>query len=254
MAPGYVAGMLERNPDVARTAVVASMPMGNAAEDFELVTTLARAPFLFDPADGNFHMIYAGALLPAGIVVLDAFLAGLRALRGGGAVVAARLRVHFVGTGSSPDDPNGHRVLPRARAAGVGDMVDEHPHRIGYVDTLNHLVHCSAVLVLGSTERHYTPSKVFQAILSKRPVFAMLHAESTAIGMIEAARAGRVLSLTEEAMPRPEAVAAGLAALAGDPPFGSGAVDAAAFEFLSARASTRALAEALDRACARAAR
>ncbi|WP_428663403.1 hypothetical protein [Reyranella sp.] len=252
MAPGYVAGMLERNPDVARNAVVASMPMGSASEDFELVATLRRAPFLFDPADGGFHMIYAGALLPAGIVVLDAFLAGLRALRERAPAVAARLRVHFVGTGSSPDDPSGHRVLPRARDAGVGDMVDEHPHRIGYVDTLNHLEHCSAVLVLGSTEQHYTPSKVFQAILSKRPVFAILHAGSTAVGMIETARAGRVLPLTADAMPRPDAVAAGLEALIDDPPYDSGAVDGAAFEFLSARASTRALAEALDRACARA--
>ncbi len=254
MAPGYLAGMLERNPDVASKAVIATMPMGSAPEDFDLVRTLHRAPFLFDPADGHFHMIYAGALLPAGIVVLDAFLAGLRALREKAPAVAARLRVHFVGTGSSPDDPNGHRVLPRAREAGVVDMVDEHPHRIGYVDTLNHLEQCSAVLVLGSTERHYTPSKVFQAILSKRPVFALLHAESTAVGMIEAARAGRVLPLTEAAMPRPEAVAAGLEALVGDPPYDSGAVDDSAFEFLSARASTRALAEALDRACARAAR
>jgi hypothetical protein len=254
MAPGYVAGMLARNPDVAGKAVVATMPMGSAPEDFELVTALHRAPFLFDPADGGFHMIYAGALLPAGIVVLDAFLAGLRALRETAPAVAARLRVHFVGTGSSPDDPDGHRVLPRARAAGVTDMVDEHPHRIGYVDTLNHLTHCSAVLVLGSTERHYTPSKVFQAILSKRPVFAMLHAESTAIGMIGTARAGRVLPLTAEAMPGPGAVAAALAALVDDPPHDPAAVDGAAFEFLSARASTRALAEALDQACARAAK
>jgi len=175
-------------------------------------------------------------------------------LREAAPAVAARLRVHFVGTGSSPDDPNGHRVLPRARDAGVAGMVDEHPHRIGYVDTLNHLEQCNAVLVLGSTERHYTPSKVFQAILSKRPVFAMLHAESTAIGMIEAARAGRVLPLTAEAMPRPDAVAAGLGALVGDPPYDSSAVDGAAFEFLSARASTRALADALDQACARAGR
>jgi hypothetical protein len=252
MAQGYVAGMLERNPDVARNAVIAAMPMGSAPEDFELVRELHRAPFLFDPEDGRFHMIYAGALLPAGIVVLDAFLAGLRALRESAPETAARLRVHFVGTGSSPDDPNGHRVLPRAREAKVDDMVDEHPHRIGYVDTLNHLEHCDAVLVLGSTERHYTPSKVFQAILSRRPVFAMLHAESTAIGMIEQARAGAVLPLTEHAMPKPAAIAASLKTMIEAPSYDPQTVDGPAFESLSARASTRALAEALDQACARA--
>src|SRR5206468_11403117 len=81
MAPGYVAGMLERNPEVAQTAVVACMPMGIAPEDYGLVRSLDRPPFLFQPDDGRFHMIYAGALLPAGIAVLDCFLAGLSALK-----------------------------------------------------------------------------------------------------------------------------------------------------------------------------
>ena len=248
MAPGYLAGMLERNPGVAKHAVIATMPMGSAPEDYKLVRTMRRAPFLFDPGDGHFHMIYAGALLPAGIVVLEAFLAGLRALRERSPATASRLRVHFVGTGSSPDDPNGHQVLPRVRAAGVEDMVDEHPNRIGYVDTLNHLAQCGAVLVLGSTERHYTPSKVFQAILSQRPVFAMLHAESTAVGMIEQARAGTVLPLTEQAMPSPDVVADALQALIAAPPYDASVVDGSAFDSLSARASTKVLAEALDRA------
>ena len=250
MAPGYVAGMLERNPAIAREAVTAYMPMGNAPEDFELVGALKRPPFLFHPDDGLFHMIYAGALLPAGVVVLDAFLDGLKALRQTAPRDASRLRVHFVGTGSSPDDPEGYRVMPRAERAGVADMISEHPHRIGYVDTLNHLERSSAVLVLGSTERHYTPSKVFQAMLSKRPVFAMLHAESTAVDMITRARAGRVLTLTEQAMPAPGAIAAELLALMGEMHEAS-AVDQAGFEAFSARESTRALAEALDRACAK---
>jgi hypothetical protein len=130
-------------------------------------------------------------------------------------------------------------------------MVDEHPHRIGFVDTLNHLEHCGAVLVLGSTERHYTPSKVFQAILSQRPVFALLHAESTAIGMIEQARAGKVLPLTDQTMPEPAAVAQALQALIEAPAHVASAVYGSAFESLSARASAKALAEALDQACAR---
>lgn len=254
MAPGYVAGMLERNPQVAKDAVLAYMPMGSAPEDYQLVGTLGRKPFLFDPGDGRFHMIYAGALLPAGMVVLDAFLAGLRSLRETAPEVASRLVVHFVGTGSSPDDPNGHRVLPRAREIGVEAMINEHPHRIGYVDTLNHLVHSSAVLVLGSTEPHYTPSKVFQAILSERPVFAMLHRDSTAVGMIKSARAGEVLTLTESELPPPGAVAASLAGFIGRPAQEAAQADNTVFEEFSARESTRQFAAALDLAMARSGR
>lgn len=248
MAPGYVQGMLERNPDVSARAVVAYMPMGTAPEDFELVRNLHRKPFLFQPGDGRFNMIYAGALLPAGVTVLEAFLAGLRQLRADVPELARRLRVHFVGTGTSPDDPNGHQVLPRARQAGVEDMIHEHPHRIGYVDTLNHLELSDAVLVLGSTERHYTPSKVFQGMLSRRPVFAMLHAESTAVGVIRTAGIGQALTLTEEALPSPTAVAEAVRAFVGNGSYVSGAVDGSAFEPYSARESTRALAVALDRA------
>jgi hypothetical protein len=251
MAPGYVAGMLERNPEVARRAALAYMPMGHAPEDYELVRTLHRPPFLFDPRDGNFHMIYAGALLPAGFIVLDAFLHGLRTLRETAPALAARLRVHFVGTGTSPDDPQGHQVLPRARRIGVTEMVSEHPHRIGYVDALNHLEQSSAVLVVGSIEPHYTPSKVFQAMLSRRPVFALLHAESTAVDIIRSAGVGRVVTLDEQTSPDPATVAHALAALSQERGGDLQPVDLALVEPYSARQSARALAEALDLACRR---
>lgn len=248
MAPGYVAGMLERNPEVASKAVVACMPMGIAPEDYDLVRALDRPPFLFQPGDGRFHMVYAGALLPAGIVVLDAFLAGLRSLKERDPAAAARLRVHFVGTGTSPDDPNGHRVLPRARAAGVDDIVDEHPQRIGYVDALTHLGRSNAVLVLGSTEPHYTPSKVFQAMLSRRPVLALLHEASSAVDMVRRTHAGTVLTLTGDRLPLPAEVAQGIQHAMAGIDYEPRGVEASTFEAWSARNSTRALAEALDRA------
>jgi hypothetical protein len=253
MAPGYVSGMLERNPGVAESAVIAYMPMGIAPEDYKLVRALDRAPFLFRPGDGGFHMIYAGALLPAGIAVLDRFLAGLVELKTRSPDVAGRLKVHFVGTGRSPDDPHGHQVRPRAQQMGIGDMVDEHPQRIGYIDALNHLARSDGVLVLGSTEAHYTPSKVFQAMLSRRPVFAMLHKDSTAVDMIRSMQAGSVVTLTETALPGTGEVAGALQAFMADTGHDADAVDRTAFDAYSARGSTRALAAALDLACERAA-
>ncbi|MFZ5783666.1 MAG: hypothetical protein ACOY4R_26000 [Pseudomonadota bacterium] len=250
IAPGYVAGMLERNPEVAQKATIAYMAMGSEPEAYEMVRGLQRPPFLFTPADGRFHMLYAGALLPAGGGVLKAFLAGLRALRERAPGSADRLRVHFVGTGRSPDDPQGHQVRPLAAAAGVAEMVEEHPQRIGYLDVLNHLTSCDGVLILGSTEPHYSPSKVFQAVLSRRPVFALLHAQSTASDVIRASRAGTVLALTETTLPGPDTVADALEAFMQPGMHGAESVDSPAFEADTARASACALAAALDRALA----
>jgi hypothetical protein len=143
-------------------------------------------------------------------------------------------------------------VMPRAQRLGVDEMVRENPHRIGYVDMLNHLMQSNAILVLGSTEPHYSPSKVFQGMLSRRPVFALLHEESTAVGMIRAAHAGRVTTLTEKQLPSPEMIAAALRAFIEESAtFDPDTVDRSGFEAFSARHSTRVLAEALDRASAR---
>jgi len=247
VAPGYFASVLKRNPDVAERALTASMPIGGSERDFEIVGKMAPQPFLFDPDDGNFHFIYAGALLPRGVIIVDAFLQGLAHLRSMAPMTAARVRVHFVGTGRSPNDASGHQVLPRAQAMGVADLVTEHPHRIGYVDSLNHLMRAGAVLVLGSTERHYTPSKLFLAVLSRRPVFAVLHAESTAVGMLEAARAGHAIVLAESELPDPDTIARGLRSMIERPTYDANAVDWSAFDAYSARNSARILATALDR-------
>jgi hypothetical protein len=251
VAPGYFAGVLARNPGVATRAVTAAMPIGGSERDFDIVRRASPPPFLYDPEDGLFHLIYAGALLPAGVTIVEAFLQGLARLRATAPATAVRLRVHFVGTGRSANDAQGHQVLPLARKAGVEAMVTEHPHRIGYVDSLNHLVRANAVLVLGSTERHYTPSKLFLAVLSRRPVLAVLHEASTAVDMLAAARAGRTIVLPDGRLPDPAVIAGELRALVERPAYDPDAVDWPAFDAYSARNSARLLAAALDRTCGR---
>lgn len=248
VAPGYFAGMLERNPNVARRAETASMPYGGSERDFEVVRSSTRPTFLFDPADGCFHLIYAGALLPAGIIVVERFLSALVQLKEAAPAVGSRLRVHFVGTGRSPNDKQGHQVLPIARRLGVEDIVTEHPDRVGYVDVLNHLTKADAILVLGTTEPHYTPSKVFQAALSRKPILALLHEASTAVEIIRSAHVGRVLVLNERTLPSEADIGREIKGLVLEGTFDPQAVNWTAFEDHSARQSSRALAEALDRA------
>jgi hypothetical protein len=59
---------------------------------------------------------------------------------------------------------------------------------------LVHLNAATAVFILGSTEPHYTPSKVYQAVLSQKPILAVLHTQSTAASLIHIAKAGLVIT------------------------------------------------------------
>jgi hypothetical protein len=248
VAPLYYEAVLERNPHLRDQCVTCAMPIGNSEADYRLLRKTSRETFLFDKNDGLFHMIYAGAMLPKAQAVLEDLLQGLVVLRDRDPELMERLRIHFVGTGASPDALNGHNIQSRLQRFGLERWVDEHPNRIGYVDVLNHLVHASAVLIVGSTEAHYTPSKIYQAVQAKRPVFALLHEQSTAVKVVRESGAGRVVTLTESRLPTPSALAAALAAFLRDPQYSAAEVRWDAFEAYSARISARMLASAVESA------
>jgi hypothetical protein len=250
VASGYYAGVLERNPQLRKACVAAAMPYGFSALDFSAPSVKSRAPSLFDPKDGNLHLVYAGALLPKGIGVLERLLEGMALLQKRGGALAGRLRVHFIGTGKSPNDPNGYNVVPIASRLGVSDLVSEHPHRMAYLDVLVHLTRACGVLILGSTEPHYTPSKVYQAVQSRRPVLALLHEASTAVDILRRSDAGIAITLSECALPEPARVADALENFA-NLHYRAEAVKWNEFEAYSARESARRMSLALDEAVGR---
>jgi hypothetical protein len=98
---------------------------------------------------------------------------------------------HFIGTGKTPNDPLGYNIKPIAQRYNLWEsIVWEYPARIPYLDVLVHLNEADGVFILGSTEPHYTPSKVFQAVLSKKAIMAVLHRNSTALEVINLTNAG----------------------------------------------------------------
>ncbi len=251
VAPGYYAGVFERNPELLDRCASAAMPYGNSELDFKSAIALKKKPYLFDPRDGHFHMVYAGALLPKAWGVLEALMEGLKILARDRPEIYGRLRLHFVGTGKTPSDPNGQNVMPIAKRIGVADIVTEHPQRMSFSDVLTHLNSCSAPLVVGSTEPHYTPSKIFQSVQSRHPVFALLHESSTAVQVLEDSGAGMAVTLAEDRMPSAQTIADALVTFVDRAPaFDPEKIEWRAFEAYSARESARKMATALNQGLA----
>jgi hypothetical protein len=225
------------------------MPYGSSDRDFETLRKKPRKPFLFDPADGKLHIMYAGALLPKAFDVLDHLLQALVLLRERSPQLAARLQFHFVGTGIFEGDPTrGHCVQPYVKRYGLEDMVTEMPSRIKYLDVLNHLEQSTAILILGSTEIHYSPSKIYQGVMAKRPLFALLHEESTAVATLRESRAAEVFTFTAERLPDVGKLSGSLERFLTTFRYDADNIDLASFDRVSARESGRILASALDRA------
>jgi len=121
-----------------------------------------------------------------GVEPLRALLAAARMVVKRDPAMADRLRLHFIGT-SNQTGGGEPRVLPHARELGVEALVREHPARLDYLDALDVLRQADAIALLGSAEPHYTPSKIFPALLANRPLLAIYHRESTAVDILSAA-------------------------------------------------------------------
>jgi hypothetical protein len=248
VAEGYYSEVLARHPNLHKQAVTVSMPYGAEPSDHDQVKLLKLDPALFPARTGRFRFVYAGALLPRAIEPLRRICSALSR----DPELRELVEFLFIGTGKSPDDPRGYNVRPIAEEFGLwGNTINEHPARIPYLETLAHLEAADAVFVLGSTEPHYTPSKVFQGVLSNKPVLAVLHRLSTARQILQLTKSGMVLEFDGEAdIDKIETAFATILRefIAFAAVFDPSKVNREIFRSYSARGVTEVLAGALDRA------
>lgn len=245
VAEGYYKGVLERNPHLTTTCVVGAMPYGGEAADHAGLKQLNLTPYLFE-ASSKLQFVYAGAMLPKAYGPLEEIFKAIASQP----ELFAEVEFHFIGTGKTPNDPQGYNIKALAERYGLWQSVlFEYPKRIPYLDVLIHLEAADAVFILGSTEPHYTPSKTYQGVLSKKPIFAVLHRASTAVDVLQKSGAGLVLAFNGEE---------GLHQIQTDfsflfqqftqfqKSFDPAAIDRTAFELYSAKSVTAALARLLD--------
>lgn len=170
--------LYERVPQ-ARAKPHAEIPIGGDERDFSVARWTSARDRRFDPSDGAVHVCAVGTLLPLGRDVARAVFAALAQLRARRPEAASRLRLHFFGTSNERGPQPAARALPLARDAGVADLVTEHPGRLDYLDAVRVQLDASALLLLGSSEPHYTASRLFAALLARRPIVAVYHEASS---------------------------------------------------------------------------
>jgi hypothetical protein len=214
-------------------------------------------PYGFDPNDHKIKLhdirfpwsgeknvipwIYAGAFLPNSRIFVKLLFQAIAELRLVG-TWDEKIRIYFVGTGEYP----GKTIYEYATAAGIDNIVSEERKRFPYLQVLNFLAAADTVMVIGSTEKHYTASKVYQALLSERPVWAIFHEESSAIQVMEECKADRFLVKYHDGMSEAEMLTDITSALQRRLSQFDWKPDLVALEKYSARESAKKLAEGME--------
>lgn len=226
------------------------LPIGGEARDFETVRNDPRPNGVFDPNDGAFHLCYVGTVLPKGIDTLRGFLTALAQVKVRRPDLYARLRVHFIGSSNLTRSDAAARVLPLAAPMGLSECIREAAPRVPYLQALRILTQASAILMMGSSERHYTASKLYPALLARRPLLALYHEASTVSRIVpETIRAPSARMVTygdDGAGKQVDAIATQLVQLIEEPTWNATDVDSSELEKWSARRLSADLAHFLD--------
>lgn len=184
VSTAYYLPVIKRNFKIEPIHV--GMPYGFDPKDHEIELDNLKLPW--DNQPNCKAWIYAGAFLPNSHIFLEAFFQSIAHLK----KVAKwdqNIRLYFIGTGPYP----AKRITSYAKDCGIEDIVFEQRERAPFLHVLNFLSKADRVMLLGSTQKHYTASKTFQCLLSKKPLFAMLHAESSAVDVLHESGASRFL-------------------------------------------------------------
>ncbi len=178
------------------------IPYGAEADDFTYVRNSPRKNSIFDATDGLVHVSYVGAcvvgMYPTIRAIFKAVRKGLEERRPG----FERLRLHFVGTSYAANGSAPQNILTLAREAGIAEHVDERPHRISYLDSLQLMIDSNALLLIGSDQPHYTASKIFPYILAGKALVAVFHEDSNVISIMR--ETGAELPVTYNSTDGPE--------------------------------------------------
>lgn len=251
VSEGTYAPILERNRGIR--PITEAIPIGAEPGDFSgaLDGPSDRAP-LFDPADGRVHVCAVGTILPHGGETLAAVLSAAVRLRETHPALYAKLRLHFIGTSNQTTPTDERRVMPVAERLGVADIIHETPTRIPYSAAVRLQQQATALLAMGSTERHYTASKIFPSLLAKRPLLAVYHEASSVVDILASAARQPSVSLVTysdsvRAGAKVDEIAVALASIVERPVWNASDVHLDAFsEYFAATLAGR-LANVLDR-------
>lgn len=168
------------------------IPLGCEEEDFKYILQNPRANNIFDKDDHFIHISYIGVCIESMYPSINVFFQAIKKGLKNKPKNFKRIRIHFVGTDYSNNAQQ--KIIPIAKKYGLEPMIDEETKRVSYLDAIQILLDSDMLVAFGTEEAHYTASKMFPYILSKKPIFTIFHELSTVVDILKETKSGECIT------------------------------------------------------------
>lgn len=176
VSDAYTEALRRRFPSLADVPAETA-PFGYADSDIDAARRVGRAWRWSAPGAPMLTCVCAGRIAPPMLPSLEAFVSLLAHAQAQAAAPLANMRAAFLGTGYKP---SGNPAISAALASrfGVGERIAERPDRAPLLDALKTLIEADVLLVLGSQDAAYQPSKLYQYLSVRKPLLCVAPAAS----------------------------------------------------------------------------
>lgn len=160
-------------------------PFPYSENDFKVAGKLGQPNKLLDRAGNEVICLYAGRIAPG---MEDSLRSLFKAVVEGNRQMPAvfgRMRFVFIGTGGYSQSGNASVAARLAAETGITDQVREYPDRIAFLDAQKCMLDADALLILGSQDEAYTPSKLQQSLSLNKPVICATPVGAALTGLLQ---------------------------------------------------------------------
>ena len=190
VSKGYISELVDRYPELEDRPSEA-IPFSVLRKDFEVSANLMWDRFALDAI----NIVYVGRGGKDLQQAMEIVFSGFAELLGqqGQSSKAGRIHFSFLGTSYAPNGQGVQTIKPVAHKYGVGGYVTEQTDRLGYFEALAALASADILLVPDSEDKHYTASKLYPYILSRKPLIAVAHENSPMVPLLTSLNAGEMV-------------------------------------------------------------
>jgi hypothetical protein len=176
VSDAYIEALRHRFPSLAGVPAETA-PFGHADSDIEAARRVGRAWRWSRPGAPFLTCVCAGRIAPPMLASLEAFVSLLAHAQAQGAAPLADMRAGFLGTGYKPAGNPAVSAAAASRFA-VADRIAERPDRAPLLDAIKTLLEADILLILGSEDAAYQPSKLYQYLSLRKPLVCVAPATS----------------------------------------------------------------------------
>jgi hypothetical protein len=195
VSDSYIRTLQQRYPWLSAIPC-ATIPVGAAATDFELLKRHPQRNVQIDPNDGNVHGAYVGRAGEDMRPALEILFGALEHLRAAAPDPFERVRLHFVGTSYATDTRAKSTVAPVAGSS-LAEVVKERTSRVPYFEGLQLLTDADFLVLIGSNDPSYSASKAYPYLMSGKRILAVLNEHSPLVEILQASNVATVVTFNE---------------------------------------------------------